>query len=164
MCQVKQYIHDKQRARHALDNTASWLDVLTVGFLQGPVKVQGPEQYMRTKQHARQLEQEQRERERKAFILEPRKQLDACTIPKPFALQTELREVWIQPAAPSLLRFTSMLSRPHHTVAVLILACAACYACAPSYGSLEIPRCTSPTACLLLRAAHALRYVSEQRR
>ena len=51
------------------------------------------EHYMRNKQHARQLEQEQQERERKAFILEPKKHLDACTIPKPFALQTELREV-----------------------------------------------------------------------
>ena len=63
------------------------------GRLQGAVKVQGMEQYMRTKQHARQLQQEQRARERKVFILEPKKRLDPCTIPAPFALQTELREV-----------------------------------------------------------------------
>ena len=58
------------------------------------------EHYMRNKQHARQLEQEQQERERKAFILEPKKHLDACTIPKPFALRTQLREVCIQSAVP----------------------------------------------------------------
>ena len=71
--------------------------------MQGTVKVHGMERYMRNKQHARQLEQEQLERERKAFILEPKNHLDACTIPKPFALQTELREVCIPPADPPCL-------------------------------------------------------------
>ena len=55
------------------------------------------ERYMRNKEHARRLEQEQRAREQKAFILQPKERLDLCTIPKPFALQTELREVRIRP-------------------------------------------------------------------
>lgn len=61
------------------------------------------ERYMQNRQHARQLEQEQRAREQKAFILEPKKRLEPCTIPQPFALQTELREARTQPIHPSSL-------------------------------------------------------------
>lgn len=55
------------------------------------------ERYMRNKERARRLEQEQRAREQKAFILQPKERQDPCTIPEPFALQTELREVRIMP-------------------------------------------------------------------
>jgi len=55
--------------------------------------VRGMEQYMRNKQHARKLDEEQRAREQKAFLLEVKGRLNPCTIPEPFALQTELREV-----------------------------------------------------------------------
>ena len=55
------------------------------------------ERYMRNKEHARRLEQEQRAREQRAFILQPKERLDPCTIPQPFALQTELREVRMMP-------------------------------------------------------------------
>ena len=55
------------------------------------------EPYMRNKERARRLEQEQRAREQKAFILQPKERLNPCTIPVPFALQTELREVCMMP-------------------------------------------------------------------
>lgn len=74
--------------------TISLQGVLTIVLdVQEAVKVAGMERYMRIKQHARQLAEEQRAREKKAFILHPRKTLDPCTVPEPFALQTELREV-----------------------------------------------------------------------
>ena len=55
--------------------------------------MRGMEQYMRNKQHARNLDKEQRAREQKAFLLEVKGRLNPCTIPEPFALKTELREV-----------------------------------------------------------------------
>ena len=63
------------------------------GYAQEAVKVRGMEQYMRNKQHARKLDEEQRAREQKAFLLEVKDCLKPCTIPEPFALKTELREV-----------------------------------------------------------------------
>ncbi len=66
----------------------NWCD-----FAQEAVKVRGMEQYMRNKQHARNLDKEQRAREQKAFLLEVKGRLNPCTIPEPFALKTELREV-----------------------------------------------------------------------
>ena len=62
-------------------------------YAQEAVKVRGMEQYMRNKQHARKLDEEQRAREQKAFLLEVKDCLKPCTIPEPFALKTELREV-----------------------------------------------------------------------
>ena len=60
---------------------------------QDPVKVPGMERYMWNKQRARQLAEEQQAREAKAFLQNPRARLEPCTVPEPFALQTELREV-----------------------------------------------------------------------
>ena len=60
---------------------------------QGPVKVPGMERYMWNKQRARLLAEEQQAREAKAFLQHPRARLEPCTVPEPFALQTELREV-----------------------------------------------------------------------
>ena len=60
---------------------------------QGPVKVPGMERYMWNKQRARQLAEEQQAREAKAFLQNPKARLEPCTVPEPFALQTELREV-----------------------------------------------------------------------
>ena len=48
--------------------------------------------FMANKQRARQLAAEQAQREEKAFILHPR-DVHAPTIPQPFCLRTDLREV-----------------------------------------------------------------------
>ena len=101
LCGMEQYMRNKQQARQVgLRALVYWPAAEQPKPLQGAVKVHGMEHYMRNKQHARQLEQEQRARERKAFILEPRQHLDPCTVPEPFALQTKLREVRLQPATP----------------------------------------------------------------
>ncbi len=50
------------------------------------------EAYMATRQRARQLAAEQVAREEKAFILHPRDS-HAPTVPQPFCLRTDLREV-----------------------------------------------------------------------
>lgn len=98
LCGMEQYVCYKQHARRVgLGVLLHWPAAVLCGSTQGAVKVHGMEQYMRNKQHARQLGEEQRARERKAFILEPKKRLDPCTVPKPFALQTELRDVRTQP-------------------------------------------------------------------
>ena len=68
---------------------------------QGPVRVPGMERYMWNKQRARQLAAEQQAREAKAFLQNPRVRLEPCTVPEPFALQTELREVSHSPSTSS---------------------------------------------------------------
>ena len=65
---------------------------------QGPVRVPGLERYMAAKQRARQLAEEQQAREAKAFLQNPKARLEPCTVPQPFALQTELREVRLFPS------------------------------------------------------------------
>ena len=52
---------------------------------------------MQNKQRARQLAEQQSAREAKAFLQNPRARLEPCTVPEPFALQTELREVGLSP-------------------------------------------------------------------
>lgn len=59
---------------------------------QDNVAVAGMEAFMANKQRARQLAAEQAQREEKAFILHPR-DTHAPTVPQPFCLRTDLREV-----------------------------------------------------------------------
>ena len=60
---------------------------------QGPVVVHGLDAFLATKDHARQLEAEQRAREEKAFCVNPQPRAEPFTVPRPFALHTQLREV-----------------------------------------------------------------------
>lgn len=62
--------------------------------LQEPVAIKGMEAFLAQKQRARQLAAEQRAREVKAFVLNPRDRSNQpLTIPLPFCLRTDLREV-----------------------------------------------------------------------
>ncbi len=61
---------------------------------QEEVKVSGMEAFLANKERARQLAAEQAAREEKAFILHPRDRSgQPLTIPRPFCLRTDLREV-----------------------------------------------------------------------
>jgi hypothetical protein len=51
------------------------------------------ERFMAMKARAKQLADEQRLREEKAFVLNPKDKQEPCTIPQPFSLRTDLREV-----------------------------------------------------------------------
>ena len=55
--------------------------------------VHGLDAYMANMDHARQLEEEQRAREDKAFCANPLPRTEPFTVPRPFALHTQLREV-----------------------------------------------------------------------
>lgn len=70
--------------------------------MQEPLRVPGMERYMATKARAKQLAEEQRQREEKAFVLNPRDKLETCTIPQPFSLRTDMREVNEVPKLPCL--------------------------------------------------------------
>ena len=69
----------------------------------------GMERYLQKKQRARQLAAEQQAREAKAFLQNPRARLEPCTVPEPFALQTELREVGFSPSTACKIRTVAEL-------------------------------------------------------
>lgn len=60
---------------------------------QGLVVVHGLDAFLATKEHARQLEAEQRAREDKAFCANPQPRAEPFTVPRPFSLHTQQREV-----------------------------------------------------------------------
>ena len=60
---------------------------------QGPVAVPGLDTHLKTMERAKQLEAEQQEREDRVFHRHPKPRSEPFTVPQPFALRTQLREV-----------------------------------------------------------------------